>query len=314
MRTPGNYFLLVKAMIDLYGIPIALYTDRHSVFKHVPGGGVPNAPTQFSRAMDELGVQMIFALSPQAKGRVERVAGTFQDRLVTELRIAGVTTIEEANVVLKTFIHHFNHRFGVPAQETELAYRPVDKEMCLDRVLCFKHSRKVAKDNTVKYRQRTLQLLPNTDRPTYTGVNVDVLEGLDGRLAVEHEGQIIASQEAPTRPDTLRDVNGYSSHAPPDRNGLGGRWEAVLASLDRERAEESDREVAYRERKKVAPLPRKPTPKQIARWEAVHAAKRKGLSIRGITRETGVHRITVKKYLKADSPPMTPSRKKVHAT
>ena len=309
-----DYFLLMCGLIERYGIPIALYTDRHSVFKHVPGGGVPNAPTQFSRAMDELGVQMIFALSPQAKGRVERVAGTFQDRLVTELRIAGATTIEEANVVLKAFIHHFNHRFGVPAQETELAYRPVDKEMCLDRVLCFKHSRKVAKDNTVKYRQRTLQLLPDTDRPTYTGVNVDVLEGLDGRLAVEHEGQIIASQEAPTRPDTLRDVNGYSSHAPPDRNGLGGRWEAVLASLDRERAEESDREVAYRERKKVAPLPRKPTPKQIARWEAVHAAKRKGLSIRGITRETGVHRITVKKYLKADSPPMTPSRKKVHAT
>lgn len=95
-----DYFLLMKRMIEHYGIPVALYTDRHSVFKHVPGGGAPSAPTPFSRAMDELGMQMIFALSPQEKGRVERVAGTFQDRLVTELRIVRATTIEEARVVL----------------------------------------------------------------------------------------------------------------------------------------------------------------------------------------------------------------------
>ena len=73
---------------------------RHSVFKHVPGPVQSGAPTQFSRAMDELGIQMIFALSPQAKGQVERTAGTFQDRLVAELRLTGATTIEEANVVL----------------------------------------------------------------------------------------------------------------------------------------------------------------------------------------------------------------------
>ena len=93
-----DYFLLIRGLIQRFGIPIALYTDRHSVFKNVPGAGRAGAPTQFSRAMDELGVQMVFALSPQAKGRVERTAGTFQDRLVTELRLAGATTIEEANV------------------------------------------------------------------------------------------------------------------------------------------------------------------------------------------------------------------------
>ena len=90
---------------------------------------------------------------------------------------------------------------------------------------------------------------------------------------------------------------------------LGSRWETVLASLDRERAEENEREAVYddgsaRVCRKADHSPRKPTPKQIARWEAVHEAKRKGLSIRGITRETGVHRNTVKKYLKAASPPM----------
>ena len=69
-----DYFVLMRGLIQRYGIPIALYTDRHSVFKHVPGSGHSGAPTQFSRAMDGLGVQMIFALSPQAKGRVERTA------------------------------------------------------------------------------------------------------------------------------------------------------------------------------------------------------------------------------------------------
>ena len=304
-----DYFALMRELIEGYGVPIALYTDRHSVFKHVPGAGVPSAPTQFSRAMDELGIQMIYALSPQAKGRVERAAGTFQDRLVTELRLAGASAIEDAGVVLKDFLPHFNERFGVSTVESEAAYRPVDEETCLDRVLCFKHSRKVARDNTVRYRRSTLQLLPGTERPTYAGLKVDVLEILDGQMVVEHEGQVIPSRQAPPRPNILRNVNGRSSHAPLERNGLGSRWERVLASLDRERAEENDRDNgAARVRKKATSAPRTPTPKQIARWKAVHAAKRRGLSIRAITRETGIHRKTFRKYLEADSPPMNPPR------
>ena len=204
-----DYFLLMRSLIQRYGIPVALYTDRHSVFKHIPISGQSGSPTPFSRAMDELGIQMIFALSPQAKGRVERTTGTFQDRLVTELRLSGATTIEDANVVLKAFLDRFNERFGVPAQEPEVSYRPVDTGTCLDRVLCFKHSRRVAKDNTVKYRWSTLQLLPGTERPSYAGLRVDVLEGLDGQLVVEHEGRIVPSQEAPPRSGILRSINGH---------------------------------------------------------------------------------------------------------
>ena len=85
-----NYFLLMQNLLQRRGIPLALYTDRHAVFKHTPGSGSTGTPTQFGRAMAELGIQMIFALSPQAKGRVERAAETFQDRLITELRLAGV--------------------------------------------------------------------------------------------------------------------------------------------------------------------------------------------------------------------------------
>ena len=91
-----SYFLLQHSVLQRRGIPIALYTDRHPVFKHLSEYQPAGTPTQFGRAMEELGIQLIFALSPQAKGRVERTAGTFQDRLVTELRLSRAATIEEA--------------------------------------------------------------------------------------------------------------------------------------------------------------------------------------------------------------------------
>ena len=311
-----DYFLLMQGLIQRRGVPIALYTDRHSVFKHVPGSGHTGAPTQFSRAMDELGIQMIFALSPQAKGRVERTAGTFQDRLVTELRLAGATNIEEANIALKDFLRRFNERFRVPAQEPDVAYRPVDTEICLDRVLCFKHSRRVARDNTVKYRWRTLQLLPGIERPSYAGSKVEVLEGLNGGLLVQRKGYIIPSQEAPPRPNILRNFNGRSSHGlipQLDRNGLGRRWATTLASLEAEIDAGEARDAVSgnslaRVRKTATTSQRKPTPLQIARWKAVQKAKRRGLSIRGIARELGIHRSTAKKYMEAKSPPMALAR------
>ena len=155
-----TYFLLIQDLVQSVGIGIAFYTDRHGVFRHTPGSGLPGTPTQFSRAMDKLGIQMIFALSPQAKGRVERTAGTFQDRLVTELRLAGASSIGEANGVLEQFLPRYNRRFRVPPQCSESAYRPLDSDLCLEQVLCFKHRRKVAKDNTVRFQLHTLQLLP----------------------------------------------------------------------------------------------------------------------------------------------------------
>ena len=154
-----GYFLLMDGVIRRYGIPLAIYGDRHGVFKF---NGKPRhfarpvGPTQFTRAMGELGIAQIFARSPQAKGRVERMAGTFQDRLVSELRLAGAATIDQANAVLRDFLPRFNHQFVVPAQQPQAAYRPLDSTLHPERVLCFKHSRQVARDNTVKYQLRTL--------------------------------------------------------------------------------------------------------------------------------------------------------------
>ena len=167
--------------------------------------------------MDELGVQLIFAQSPQAKGRVERAAGTFQDRLVTELRLAGAITIDDANRVLEGFLPRFNNRFKVPAREQEVAYRAVDDGMRLDRVLCFKYRRRVARDNTVRYRWRTLQLLPGKDRPTYAGAAVNVLEGLDDSLAVQHRGThrpLTGSATTSECPPGLRRENHALTHHP----------------------------------------------------------------------------------------------------
>ena len=316
LENTRSYFQLLEGLIRDYGIPLALYTDRHAVFKHTPPSEAASAPTQFSRAMDELGIQLIFARSPQAKGRVERAAGTFRDRLVTELRLTGATTIDDANRVLTDFLLRFNSRFNVPAQESEVAYRAVDEGMCLKKVLCFKYRRRVARDNTVRYRWRTLQLLPGTDRPSYAGAAVDVLEGLDGNLAVQHEGRIIPSQEAPPRPSVLRGFAGRTIHTPIpslSTNGLGKKWTAGLATPDaihdaEKSLDTSSRNGTGRVRKAASPRRRKPTPLQTARWKAVQKAKRKGLSIRGIARELGIHRGTVRKYMNAEIPPMARRR------
>ena len=104
-------------------------------FKHKSEYQPAGTPTQFGRAMEELGIQLIFAMSPQAKGRVERTAGTFQDRLITELRLAGAATLEQAKAVLKQFLPRFDRRFGVPTQCPEPAFRPLQRDLrCLEQV------------------------------------------------------------------------------------------------------------------------------------------------------------------------------------
>jgi hypothetical protein len=154
--------------------------------------------------MRELGITHVFAHSPEAKGRAERANGTFQDRLVAELRLAGASTIVEANNILESFLPRFNQRFGVPAAQPELAYRPVDPGLDVDGVLCIKEKRRVARDNTVKYHGRTLQLFPGTDRSNYARTRVEVQERLDGRLLVSCLGKILTPEEAPPLAAELR--------------------------------------------------------------------------------------------------------------
>jgi transposase len=207
-----GYFQLMKGIIQQRGIPLALYSDRYFVFCYSkPGNESGEAsiidrgkPTQFGRAMRELGVTQVFARSPEAKGRVERANGTFQDRLVAELRLANASTLEEANTILQAFLPRFNERFGVLATQPESVYRPVDNGLDIDGVLCVKELRKVAKDNTVRYHGHILQIFPGADRTSYARARVEVQERLDGRLLVYYQGKILTPQEAPPLATSLR--------------------------------------------------------------------------------------------------------------
>ena len=298
-----SYFLLMDRLVRRHGVPLAIYSDRRPVFKFT--GDIdryPAGPTQFARAMEELGVRQIFARSPQAKGRVERAAATFQDRLVTELRLAGAATITEADELLNDFLPRFNEKFGVQAEQGHCAYRRLEQSVSLDQILCFKHRRKVSRDNTIKYSRRTLQLLPGKTRPTYAGVQVEVQEDLEGRLLVQYQGRTIPTQEAPPRPGLVR----AASVAHMEGSGVGhsannaeGQWGACLARLE---TGEVDRDL--RPRKSKAQQHRMPTARQRTLWENVQQARLRGLSLRAIARELGIHWNTARKYALANSPPL----------
>lgn len=299
-ETTSAYFQMLEGLIRRWGIPLALYADRHSVFKQTPGTRRKvRTATQFARAMDELGIQLVFARSPQGKGRVERMAGTFQDRLVSELRLAGASTIPEANRVLVDFLPRFNERFRVPAQQPDAAYRPIDLHICLDRILCYKHWRRVARDNTVKYRWRTLQLLPDVESGTYAGSKVEVLEGLDGTLQVQHKRRIIPSQEAPPHPGVLRRIVPRNNiRVRPPNGSVHHRRNA--RTITAEELGVSGNGV----HKAPMPARRKPNRRQRAWWKAIHNARSRGMGIRRIARELGISRNTVRKYLTAARPEM----------
>ena len=128
---------------------------------------------------------------------------TFQDRLVTELLLPGASTISEASLVLQEFLPLFNARFAVAAEQPEQSYRPMPEELSLIETICLKDTRNVARDNTVKYQWRVLQLLPGEERPSYAGLRVDVLERADGELLIRCQGETVDYQEGPPPASTL---------------------------------------------------------------------------------------------------------------
>ena len=207
-----GYFLLVRHIVDACGIPLALYHDGHSIFhrsekepelleEQLRG---ERMPTQFGRLMEELGITSITAQSPQAKGRIERLWGTLQDRLVSELRLAGASTIEEANRVLRAFLPRFNQRFAVSAAQSGVAYRTPLKGFNPDEVFCFKYLRTVGADNVVRFGEYRLQILPCHGRLSYARAKVEVHERMEGSLAVYYQGQCLMVQPAPSEAPVLR--------------------------------------------------------------------------------------------------------------
>lgn len=200
-----GYLLLLRDVCKRAGVPHALYTDKHSVFWPTNGESLKEqlagrrSPTQFGRAMAEVGIQLIAAHSPQAKGRVERLWGTLQDRLVAELRLAGVATIVEANAFLPAFLARFNRTFAVASALPGSVYRPRLKAAQLDASFCFKHERVVGKDNLVGLGSIFLQILPGPNRLGYSKATVTIQESLDYRFSVHYQGRLLASRLVPLR-------------------------------------------------------------------------------------------------------------------
>ena len=184
-----GYFRLFRRLLRRYGIPLSFYGDRHGVFvrndehwsveEQLAG---KRQPTQFGRALAQLGVTYIAANSPQAKGRIERLWGTFQDRLSSELRLAGAADLQAANHVLGHFLPDYNRRFGRAPREIEKAWRPAPKD--LDRICCFLHERSVSNDNVVPWDGRRFQIPPQSKRFSFAGAKVQLCESLEGKIVI----------------------------------------------------------------------------------------------------------------------------------
>jgi transposase len=211
VETTAGYIRMLRAITYSHGIPLALYHDRHSIFKVTEhqmtldeqlAGKRPQ--TQLGRILDELGINSIAANSPQAKGRVERLWGTFQDRLVSELRLVGASNEGEANHVLKEFVPDYNRRFTVQAKESGSAYRQPNFNFKADQVFCYKYSRVVGIDNVVQFGLQRIQILPSVHRQSYARCRVEIQARLDDTLAICYEGQILKTKPAPMEASVLR--------------------------------------------------------------------------------------------------------------
>ena len=196
---------VLKYIVETKGIPLSFYCDKDSNFKTTRAQGVHYELkgqdynlTQIARALEELGIEIIYANSAQAKGRVERAWGTFQDRLCSELRLHKISTPHGANhYLLEEFLPKHNRKFAHPAKEQGSAYMPVPKGLNLNNVFCIKEERTVASDNTISYNSKYYQLLPNEYRISFTKARVMVHEWLDGSIHIFYKGKELKNKPIP---------------------------------------------------------------------------------------------------------------------
>ena len=201
----AGYLRVLKAIAEEKGLPLSAYMDRHGSLKRNDEHwtleeelrGVQD-PTQVGRALQALEIAVIFALSPQAKGRVERLWGTLQDRLVSELRLAGATTVAQANAVLQAFRPAHNRRFAIPPADTTPAWRAVRRGTDLARICSFHYEATVLPDNTVRLAGLVLDIPPGPRKRSYAGTRIELRQVLDGSWRVYLGADLIATHAATT--------------------------------------------------------------------------------------------------------------------
>ncbi|MGW8180997.1 MAG: ISNCY family transposase, partial [bacterium] len=204
-----GYFNLLQMIVLNHGIPMAIYHDGHTIVeppdKESPSLGEQLTGsknlTQFGRLLDELNSTSIRSRSPQARGRIERLWGTFQDRLVSQLRLVGASTISQANQVLKDYLPVHNRKFAVPPAIPGSAFLKPNSDW--RSMFCLKYTRTVGLDNVVRFGNQRLQVLPDS-RYSYAKAKVEVRESFDGSLSVYYQGRRLNTRSAPTEPAGLR--------------------------------------------------------------------------------------------------------------
>lgn len=224
-----GYALLVHHISQTHGLPLALYADRHTIFQSPKEATLEEQleglepRSHLGRLMDELGIQLIAARSPQAKGRVERLFGTLQDRLVKELRRKGVSTLEAANNVLHRYLPRFNRRFMKPAAQPGSAYRPRWTRAEANSRVCFTYWRTVSRDHTFALFGHNLALPKLPVRLNLPGRRVQLRHRMDGRLAVVYKDQVLGliqpAQLGPPRLDVFVPAE-YELAGQPTKNSM----------------------------------------------------------------------------------------------
>jgi transposase len=209
----------LRAVFRAHGLPMALYTDRAKWAFHTPVAKGPvdkTRLTQVGRALARLGIEHIPAYSPQARGRSERLNRTFQDRLVNELRVAGITSLEAANAYLaEIFLPRHNATFARPPRDPASAFVPLGA-VDLDRILCHEEVRVVARDNTVTLRQQVLQIAPQAGRRSCAGLAVTVRQHLHGGYTISRGALHLGTFAPDGRPvDAAAPVDARTEHRAP---------------------------------------------------------------------------------------------------
>jgi transposase len=207
-----GYLWLLDKLVRQYGIPVSIYQDRHGSLHRNDDHWTLEEQlagrqelTQVGQALAALGIHPIFALSPEAKGRIERLFGTLQDRLVAEMSLAGIQTLEEANVFLaSTFRRAYNRRFAVLPKQSEKAWRPVPAGFDLKRVISFRYSAKVGLDNTVRLGGKVMDIPAGPQGRSYARAKVEVRQLLDGSWRIYHQNQLIARHPSTALKEPIR--------------------------------------------------------------------------------------------------------------
>jgi transposase len=207
-----SYLICLRQILLERGIPLALYMDRHGIFRRNDDHwsleeqlAGEQTPTQVGQALRELGIEMIFARSPQAKGRVERLFNTLQDRLVQELRLAGITTPQDATTFLNgAFKADFNARFAKPARESQPAWRRLPRGLDVDRICSFRYQAMVDNDNAVRIAGTILDVPAGPRNRGYAKARVDLRHLLDGRWRVYLKEKLLLETTPPLLEAPLR--------------------------------------------------------------------------------------------------------------